>query len=123
MKRILILEDDEQFQKLLSTILKGEGYEVEAVSDGKQGLKFLTDNKFDLLMIDVFMPEIDGIGVLRKIRNERHGMKIISMSGGGRGTLPGEALNVTEALGVDKSIQKPFTRKEILPLVQELIGE
>jgi DNA-binding response OmpR family regulator len=123
MKRILILEDDEQFQKLLETILKDAGYTVEAASDGKQGLKLLADKTFDLLITDIFMPENDGIGVLREIRNKQHGMKVISMSGGGRGVGPGEVLDVTEALGVDKSIQKPFTKKEFLPLVSELIGE
>jgi DNA-binding response OmpR family regulator len=122
-KRILILEDDEQFQKSLLTILKDEGYVVEAASDGKKGLKLLADETFDLLITDIFMPENDGIGVLREIRNKYYKMQIITMSGGGRGVGPVEVLKLSELLGSSKVISKPFTKNEILHLVRELIGE
>ncbi len=95
---------------------------MEAVEDGLRGLASMADRKFDLLITDIFMPELDGIGVLREIRKKHLNMKVICMSGGGRGVMPREALDVTEIIGATKTISKPFTRIEILPIVRELIG-
>ncbi len=123
MKRILILEDDEQFRKFLADILADEGYQVDAVSDGTQGLTAVADNRFDLIITDMFMPETDGMQFLREIRNKHRSMKVIGMSGGGRGVFPSEVLPAFEILGAQKTIDKPFTKKELLPLVHELLEE
>lgn len=122
MKRILILEDDIQYQKYIETILSAEGYQVTALSDGKQGLAALEEGTFDLLITDVFMPKVDGIIVLLHIRNKYHNMKVICMTGGGQGRIPEEVLNASKTLGAHKNLKKPFTKIKLLPLVRELVG-
>ena len=123
MPRILIIDDDQQFLEYLREILQDAGYQIDAVTDGIRGLELLSENHFDLLITDIFMPEMDGLGVLRELRKKHHRIKIITMSGGGRGILPTEALDITKAFGITKSIVKPFTKKDILPLVSEILAE
>ena len=94
MKRILIIEDDKQFREFLQTILTKEGYHAEVVPDGKQGLVEMSTKKFDLIITDIFMPDLDGIGVLREMRKIHRNMKVICMSGGGRGISPSRCFNV-----------------------------
>ncbi len=121
-KNILILEDDEQFRNYLETILIEEGYRVTTVGDGKQGLARLAHERFDLIVTDIFMPETDGLRFLLEIGKRNLNVKVIGMSGGGARMFPREALEMSEAFGAQKSISKPFTKKEIVPLVQEMIG-
>ena len=73
-KRILIVDDDEMVLMALDELLKPEGYEVHAVSSGTKALEILDQGDFDLLMLDIIMPEMDGFHLCKKIR-EREAYK------------------------------------------------
>ncbi len=122
MKRILILEDDQQFRELLELILTDAGYRVRAVGNGGEGLAAMAAERFDLVISDMFMPEINGVQFLRAIKKNHPDIQVIGMSGGGRGVFPQEVLPVFKAMGVGKTLLKPFTGRELLPMVRELIG-
>ena len=67
-KRILIVDDDEMVRIALMELLKPEGYEIESVGSAKEALTKIDENRYDLLMFDIIMPEMDGISLCRKVR-------------------------------------------------------
>jgi CheY-like chemotaxis protein len=71
-KRILVVDDDEMVLMALDELLKGEGYEIETASTGAEALQKLDRNGYDLLMLDVIMPEMDGFTLCKRIREKEH---------------------------------------------------
>ena len=70
MYRILVVEDDEDIQKILKNYLKENGYEVELAGDGVEGISKFHSSSFDLVLLDIMIPKIDGFGVCELIRKE-----------------------------------------------------
>src|SRR6266540_4011483 len=68
MSKILIIDDDEELCDLVSEYLAAEGFETEAVHDGEAGLKRASAGSYDLAILDVMLPKMDGFDVLRKLR-------------------------------------------------------
>ena len=85
MARILLIEDDEKFRKMLILLLSSSGHEVVDAKDGHQGIKTFEQSTFDLVITDVFMPEQDGLEVVQSITRQAKNTKIIVISGGGQG--------------------------------------
>jgi len=75
-KRILVVDDDEMVLMALGELLKPEGYEVETVSSGSEALRRLDENTYDLLMLDVIMPEMDGFELCKRIRQKENYQEI-----------------------------------------------
>jgi DNA-binding response OmpR family regulator len=67
-KKILLVDDDQYLRELYEEVLQSEGYEVETASDGKVGLNKITTNKYDLILLDVMLPQLDGLGILTKLK-------------------------------------------------------
>ena len=122
MKRILIIDDDQQFRNKLKQLLERNGYDVIAAPDGKQGLKLYRNAPTDLVITDIIMPEKEGIEVIIELRRDFPGARIIAVSGGGR-IDPNEYLNMAKPLGANQTFSKPFDRKKILQAVKELLDE
>jgi len=118
---ILIIDDDAAVSRTLSLILSRAGYEVSAVTSGRKGLQLLTDQKFDLVLTDIIMPELDGIEAIRKIRSDHPGLRIIAMSGGGQ-IDKADFLHMAEALGADRVLEKPVRSDQLLELVSSVIA-
>ena len=76
MKKILIVEDEILLSGVLAKKLKSEGFEVESVKNGLEGLEKLNKDEFDLILLDVVMPEMDGITMLKKVRNSTNNPEI-----------------------------------------------
>ena len=79
-KRILVVEDEKQIAKVLKIELEYEGYEVDVAYDGKRGLEAALQEKLDLILLDVMLPELNGIEVLRRIRKENNIIPIILLT-------------------------------------------
>lgn len=69
-QRILIVDDELYLRELYEEVIQSAGYEVETALDGREGLEKIRTGNFDLVLLDVMMPELDGIGVLQKLSNE-----------------------------------------------------
>lgn len=69
-KRILLVEDDESLRHMYKLILSKEGYDVTVTNDGVQGLAKAREGGFDLILLDLMMPNLDGIGVLKGLKEE-----------------------------------------------------
>ena len=122
MARILVMDDDELLREALRVVLQGAGYEVIEAPDGAAGLRLQREQAADLVLVDIFMPERDGLEVIRALRAEIPQPKIVAMSGGGR-TGQIEVLRAAAALGAARILRKPFQPRELVTAVHELLGE
>lgn len=120
--RILIAEDDAGVRSVLARHLGSAGYEVLETADGRACLDVLRKTPVDLVIIDIYMPEVDGIAVIAQAHREFAHVRILAISGGG--TVPRErTLEIAHRLGATRTLTKPFDRDELLALVRELVGE
>lgn len=119
-KRILIVDDDEMVLMALEELLKPEGYEIHAVSRGTEALKKLDENGFDLLMLDVIMPEMDGFSLCKRIR-EKEGYgetPIVFLTAKSRDE---DRVQGLEA-GANLFLSKPISPDKLLAIVSDTIG-
>lgn len=113
MQKILIIEDDKSIAEIQKDYLEMSGYEVFTVHDGKSGLDELSENNFDLAVLDLMLPEIDGMEILR-ILGEKKEFPIIVLSARDEEMYKVKALN----LGADDYITKPFSMGEFVARVK-----
>ncbi|MCP4674441.1 MAG: response regulator [Deltaproteobacteria bacterium] len=122
MSRILLIDDDSALRFLFSDILKEQGYSVEAADNGKDGLQLFAQEKPDLVITDIIMPDMDGIEVIMRLKRDYPDVKIIALSAGG--TIDAKNyLKIAEGLGAEKVLTKPVEHKQLIETVRELIGE
>ena len=110
---ILVIEDDRQIRKLMSTTLSANGYNVECASDGGQGLMALSTNRFDIVLLDLGLPDMDGVTVIRRIR-EWNNIPIIVVSARGEDSDKISALDN----GADDYLTKPFSIEELMARIR-----
>ena len=122
MASILVVDDEEQFRKMLKQLLEEEGHSVFEASNGDEALAHYRRQPTDLIILDVFMPEKEGLETIQEIRCEYPDAKIIAISGGGKqGILM--YLHYSKEFGADKTLAKPFDPPELFELIQELLNE
>lgn len=113
MKRILIIEDEQKIAELERDYLEMEGFEVTIVSSGKVGLEMAMNNTYDLLILDLMLPEIDGFNICREIRKTKD-LSIIMVSA------KKEDIDKIRGLGLgaDDYMTKPFNPQELVARVK-----
>ena len=109
-KRILIVDDEENFRHMLSVILKKEGYDVEAASNGEEALQKVTLSPYDQVLCDIRMPKMDGLNFLNEAKKAGVDSTIIMMSAYGTVDIAIEAIK----LGAYDYISKPFKPDEVI---------
>jgi len=113
---ILIADDEPDLRDLLQIMLEGAGHKVAAAVNGRKASEMLLQQKFDLLITDVLMPERDGIELIGEVRSKYPGMRIIVMTAGGQ--IPGgDYILMAKRLGAHVSLEKPFSGQEIFTAV------
>ncbi|MEY8739293.1 response regulator transcription factor [Bacillales bacterium AN1005] len=112
--RILIAEDEIHLAEAVSQILKKNNYSVDMVHDGRSGLDYALSDIYDLLLLDIMMPEMDGITVLKTLRSEGNHTPVILL------TAKGEIDDKVTGLdyGADDYIAKPFATEELLARIR-----
>ena len=122
MARILVMDDDDVFRGAIRTVLQSAGYEVLEAADGAAGLRVYREQGADLVLVDIFMPERDGLEVVQDLRAAIPRPKIVAMSGGGRHKQL-DALSAAAAFGAERTLRKPFAPHELLAEVRTLLEE
>lgn len=122
MPRIVVAEDEEKVRATLKRALTRAGYEVLEASNGRQCLELLRGTPVDLLVLDIFMPQLDGIEVIARMRQEFERVPILAISGGGT-VAQDQALDVASRFGAARTLAKPFQEAVLLSAVRELLGE
>lgn len=118
---ILIIDDDAAVSRTLSLILTRAGYQVSTVTSGRKGLELLSSDRYDLVLTDIIMPELDGIEAIRRIRTDHPGLRVIAMSGGGQ-IDKADFLHMADALGADRVLEKPVRSERLLELVGSVMA-
>lgn len=116
-KHILLVEDEERLQEALQLNLQMEGYEVMVASDGAKALSLVEQAHFDLIVLDVMLPEIDGISVMETIRLTNQNVPILILSA--RNTSDDRITGLRK--GADDYLTKPFHLEELLLRIGKLI--
>jgi DNA-binding response OmpR family regulator len=118
-ERILVIEDETDILDLLRYNLKKDGYDVDAASDGERGLELARSKAFDLVLLDLMLPGIDGLEVCRRLRSDprTEHVPVIMV------TSKGEESDVLIglSLGADDYVTKPFSVKELLARVKVVL--
>lgn len=115
--RILIIDDEEIMQDVLSDLLSGEGFEIDCAGSGEQGFELYTENEYDLVVLDVMLPGENGIKILDRIKKLNPDQPVIMI------TAFASVGNAIEAMkkGADEYITKPFKNDEVVLLVNRSI--
>jgi CheY-like chemotaxis protein len=119
MARILIAEDDLAVQNFVARALTHRGHEVGAVADGVQALEALQKKSYDLLVTDIVMPGLDGIGLALKVARDYPQLPVLLISG--YAAERQRAHNLDEL--ICKVVPKPFTLKEICDAAEQALTE
>ncbi|MBD2187809.1 response regulator transcription factor [Pseudanabaena mucicola] len=115
--KILLVEDDERIAAALTEALTDHYYVVDVASDGEQGFAFAQTFPYELLILDVMLPKLDGIAVCRKIRQTGHKMPVLMLTA--RDTYQDKVTGLD--VGADDYVVKPFDLNELLARVRALL--
>ena len=113
-KKILVVEDDVQIQEIIVEFLSSQDYEVHSANDGLEGYEKFKNNKYDLVILDIMMPKLDGYGLCKMIRNKNKNVGIIFLTA--LGSEDDEVKGFD--LDVDDYIRKPFSFKVLIKRVE-----
>lgn len=117
--RLLLAEDEKELSRALTTILERSNYSVDAVYNGEEALEYLNSNNYDGLILDIMMPRIDGLTVLKKLREKRNLIPVLLL------TAKSEIDDKVEGLdaGANDYLTKPFAAKELLARIRAMTRE
>jgi DNA-binding response OmpR family regulator len=115
--RILIVEDDQAILRGLSDVLVFNGYAVHAVADGGDGLEAILDGQFDLVLLDVMLPTLDGFSICRRVREVKPSQPIIMITAKGA---EDDIVTGFQA-GADDYVPKPFSLRELTVRVEAIL--
>ena len=117
MPSILVVDDEDQIRHLIRETLEQAGYQVTEARDGKEALQQRRLAQADLIIMDILMPDQDGLETTSRLRREFPDAKVIAITGGSEmvGTL--NFLGVAKMLGAHHTLQKPFEMKTLLDTV------
>jgi len=120
-KTIMVVDDNPDIITIVKTILEGKGYQVLSASSGQELLNLLTDRKPDLIILDIMMPEMDGLEVLGRLKavTETASIPVILLTA----KVQYEDVLGGYKLGADYYITKPFTSTQLVNGINLLLGE
>jgi DNA-binding response OmpR family regulator len=114
--RILVVEDEPSLREGISDLLRGDGHTITAVGDGIAGVETGLNELFDLVVLDLMLPRLDGIEVCRRLRAARPGLPILMLTA--RGSEDDKVRGLGE--GADDYVTKPFSARELMARVRAL---
>jgi CheY-like chemotaxis protein len=125
MARILVIDDDDTVRDATASFLESEEFEVVAVADGLSGIEEIKKGRFDLVVVDVFMPGMDGLETTRAIRQLDAAVPVIAVSGFMLGNWRLEMPNfdtMAAEVGAFWTLYKPFRPAVLMQTIREALG-
>jgi DNA-binding NtrC family response regulator len=118
--RILLIDDDARFRKLVNVMLTTAGYEVQEAANGAIGLAAYRQQRSDVVITDILMPEREGLETILALKKTDPGVKIIAISVGGEG--PSGYLRTAVTFGALRTLHKPVSREQLLSTVADVFA-
>ena len=116
--RVLIADDDPSVRLLLRQMLEPTGTSILEADNGREAVRLARDNPVILAIVDLVMPEMDGLETIRELLREQPGMNIIAMSG----ALPAHYLEVARRMGARGVLAKPIGARELEEAIAPFLG-
>jgi two-component system, chemotaxis family, chemotaxis protein CheY len=117
--KVLIIDDMAGVRESLRAALEAAGFDVTTANDGRAGLATLADGTFDIVVTDIWMPEIDGLTVIKRIRAERPHLRVFAMTGGGPRLTIEAAGSIAEVWGAERVFVKPFDEAALVAALRD----
>ena len=111
--RILVIDDEDAIRRVVRRLLELEGHAITEAASGSEALQVLGQQSFDVILTDVYMPNLDGIELLRQIQKTGQPMPAIVAMSGEFSPNRADMLRTMEALGATDTLAKPFTTEEL----------
>ena len=121
MARILVIDDQPQIRDNCREALEDAGHTVMVAADGQEGVGLYHREPVDLVIVDLYMPEQDGLATIRELHATAPRLPIIAMSGGGAIGQATNFLNIARALGAVRTFEKPIRLDELLAMVADVL--
>ena len=117
-KIILVIDDEEGARDFIKSFFEDREYKVVATPNGKEGIGIIQSGKAGLVLLDMRMPEMNGIDVLTELKNNNISANVYLMTG----VDEGDELDKARALGIKRIVKKPVNLTELCSIVKECIG-
>jgi two-component system, chemotaxis family, chemotaxis protein CheY len=114
---ILVVDDEEEFCSLLKGLLLKEGHTVSVAHDGAQAIKKHRENQADVIIMDIYMPNKEGLEAIGEIKRDNPESKIIAVTA----TRDESALKLARYLGAERCLYKPFENRDLFDAIQQLL--
>jgi DNA-binding NtrC family response regulator len=117
--RILVVDDEDALRMVLSSELSSSGYDVATASDGDEAITVIQNKKFDLVLLDIKMPKVDGFEVLKFVKKNYPSMKVIMLTGFA------DLKNAIESKkhGAEDFVSKPYDLVDLLTTIERVLSE
>ena len=115
--KILLVEDERDLSQAIQRVLGFQKYDVDTAFDGLTGLEMATSNNYDLVVLDIMLPKLNGFDFVKKIRNDKNNVPILVLTA--RNEIDDKVLALD--LGADDYLTKPFQVKELIARIRALI--
>ncbi len=115
--RILVVDDEDALRTVLSSELEGEGYHVRSAADGQEAINILGGQEYDLILLDIKMPNVDGFEVLKFVKDRQPKTKVVMLTGFA------DLKNAIESkkLGAEDFVSKPYDLVDLLTTVERVL--
>jgi CheY-like chemotaxis protein len=120
-KKILVVDDAKDINQMISNFLRKKEFDVTSVHNGSEAIEAMKQKEFDLMLLDIIMPEQDGFDVLVYMQEENKKIPTIGISGGGMAISGDVALKAVQAQ-VDHILEKPFSPEKLMSVIDQIEG-
>ena len=124
MARILLVDDTQKVRESIKDALETAGFEVDEAPDGLVAIEFLNERPYTLLITDLWMPEVDGLDLMKHLRKINPNMPVIAITGGAIGLEPPNfSIALAQSWGADAVLDKPFDNDDLVDIAKDLIAK
>ena len=121
MKRILLVDDVPAVRLSIRAALEAIGYQVLEAADGREALDLLDSQAVDLIVTDLWMPNLDGVELLKRLRASNANIRVIAISGGGMRKPIDVSAALAQTWGADAVLYKPFDNEDLVNEINRLL--
>jgi two-component system, chemotaxis family, chemotaxis protein CheY len=117
-RRVLVVDDVLGVRESIRIALQAAGYETTVAEDGRQALELLSSRSFDIVVTDLWMPGLDGISLIKRLRSEQPDLRVFAMTGGGPRMSIETATSLAEVWGAEEIFVKPFDEALLIGAIE-----